>query len=425
MELYQQFQQCLTQNSLEQARQYLVRHLQANPRHALGFYQLGRLNYDLGQWSAALCDFLEACRLEPDNAEFHRSAGVAYHDLQQPYQAIHEFEVAFEKSGDPLARYNRAMSLLMAGRYEEGLRDYELRFQISPLNERFKWHPPEKLWRGQPFPNQTLVVYTEQGQGDNIQFCRYFPYVKAMGGRVVYATWPDLTPIMSTLPSVDLVVEHGAAAYEKISFDWAVPIMSLPGIFGTTLDSIPNQTPYLSIPPLYRAKWQGLLAPLEKPGVKRIGIVYGCSPTNLVHRTCPFPLWESLLARQGVQWFSIQKGAVAEAAKQFANHRPDFFDLTGEIGDYGDTAALIERLDLVISVDTSVAHLAGALGKPVWLLLPFAADWRWLRFRSDSPWYPGFRLYRQPLPGQWQPVLRQLTNALDGWLRTNESTRCC
>lgn len=412
MDFYKQYQLCMQKNLTKQALHYLQQHLVVNREHAYGFYELGKIHGDLGQMPQALCAFKEACRMEPDQAEFHRCVGAIYHNLKQPEQAIKEFDIAYEKGEDPLTRYNRAMSLLMLGRYVEGWQEYEWRLKVSPLNERFLWHPLERLWQGQPFPYQTLVVYTEQGQGDNIQFCRYIPYAKALGGKVVFATWPDLIPIISTLNGVDQIVVHTRSTYESLSFNWAVPLMSLPHIFNTTIEDIPNQTPYLSVPSGYRTKWQALTAPYMHPGIKNIGLVHAGSLENQPQRTCPLSLWKTLFSLPNLQWFSLQKGETAASIQEYTAYQSNLIDLSDHLDDFADTAALLEQMDLLISTDTSVPHLAGALGKPVWLLLPFVTDWRWLLYRSDSPWYPSFRLFRQPLPGQWEPVMAQIKHGL-------------
>ena len=368
----------------------------------------------MDQWSSALCAFREACRLEPEQSEYFSRLGITYYQMQQPAAAIQCYTAAFEKSRNPENLFKRSMALLMTGRYQQGWQEYEWRLRFSVISDKFKWHPADRLWQGQPFPGQTIVVYTEQGRGDDIQFCRYLPYVKALGGKVVFGTDPSLVPVLSTLDGVDQIVPHRQDTYASIKMHWAIPLMSLPFLFNTTLDSIPNQTPYLSIPTAYQVKWKHLLAPyLSRPGIKNIGLVYACNPDNYgTVRTCPLTLWQDLFSLPNIQWFSIQKGDAAADIQKYPACNSTLIDLTRHIEDFGDTAALLERLDLLISVDTSVPHLAGALGKPTWLLLPFVVDWRWLLYRADSPWYPGFRLFRQPFPGQWEPVLAKVRRTL-------------
>ena len=403
----------MKQNQPEKALQHLQQHLNANSLHAFGFYQLGNLLRSLDQWPQALCAHLEACRLDPSQSDFYLNLGVTFQGLQQLDRAIQAYDKAYEKDNSPKIRFNRAQALLLSGRYTEGWQEYEWRIRIPEHSGIFDWYPTELRWQGQPFPGQTLLVYHEQGLGDSIQFCRYLPYVKALGGRLVFASKASLLPLLSTLEGVDQVVEHCEATYESLRFQWAVPLMSLPHIFRTTLDSIPNQTPYLSVPDVYRTKWSNLLMPhMQRPGSKNIGFVYACNPENNGHiRTCPLPLWSDLFSIPNLHWFSIQKGAPASAVTELACSQ-NVTDLTPYIENFADTAALLEQLDLLISVDTSVPHLAGALGKPAWMLLPFANEWRWLLRRSDSPWYPSFRLFRQPGPGKWEPALERIRQAL-------------
>lgn len=415
MDHYRKYQLCLQQNQTEQAIQYLQQHLKTNRQHAAGFYQLGNLLRDAGQWPQALCAFMEACRLDPGQSNFHLNQGVLHQWLQQPEQAIQAYERAWEKDNNPSIRQNRAQALLLAGRYAEGWREYEWRKQVPAQAPVFNWHHPARSWQGQPFPNQTLLIYHEQGLGDDIQFCRYLPYAKALGGKVIFSTKKALIPLMATVQGADQIVEHCPETYETLRFHWAMPLLSLPHFCGTALDNIPNEIPYLAVSPANRDKWRQLLAPyhISRPGIRNIGFVHACNPKNHEHsRTCPLSYWADLFSLPGIQWFSLQKDDPTHDVAQLAGSRDNVIDLTACIDDFSDTAALLERLDLLISVDTSVPHLAGALGKPVWLLLPFANEWRWLLRRSDSPWYPSFRLFRQPAPNQWEGVMTKVGQLL-------------
>ena len=261
----------------------------------MAFYQLGNLQRSLGQWSQALCAHLEACRLDPEQSDYHLNLGVTYQGLQQPDQAIHAYERAYEKDNKPKIRFNRAQALLQSGRYAEGWLEYEWRLRMPEYQDIFNWHNVERRWRGQPFPGQTLVVYHEQGLGDAIQFCRYIPYLKALGGTVIFAVKDSLVRLMETLHGPDRIVEHCEETYKTLRFHWAVPLLSLPNFCRTTLDSLPNQTPYLNVTPEYRDKWQQLLAPYLSTVVgKKIGLVSACNPESNTYtqRSCPLPLWQ-------------------------------------------------------------------------------------------------------------------------------------
>ena len=375
------------------------------PADALACYQAGRRASLSGQLALALQYYLSAHALAPRHSDCLWNLGVTYHDLRQPELALQAFSEAYRTSGNEMIRYNRAMTLLLAGDFSAGWPEYECRLQIPQHCHRYSWHEPQHRWTGQPFPGQTLVVYAEQGLGDCIQFCRYLPFAKALGGKTVLCAPPSLTPLLQTLAGVDAVIPGSAAGpSQPVRLRWAVPVMSMPGLFQTTLATIPDHAPYLQVPADYRQKWQRLLAPHRRSSRRKIGFVFA-SANDLSVKSCPLDQWAPLVSLPGLQWFSLQKGA---AAADLASAAPPFdqvVDLSESIGDFADTAALLEQLDLLITIDTSVAHLAGALGKPTWLLLPFAADWRWLLGRSDSPWYPSFRLFRQTAPGQWPAVI--------------------
>lgn len=413
MHFYSLYQQCLQQSQPEQALFHLQQHLARNPEHAAGFFQAGNLLRKLGLLSLALSAFQKACKLDPSQKEYYANAGVLHRELQQPDQALQAFNAALALGEDPAVRFERAMALLSIGCFQEGWREYEWRTRKAPLDKMYDYLSSGRRWQGQPFPGQTLLVHHEQGLGDHLQFCRYLPYVKALGGQIVYTAWPELIPVLSTLQGLDQVLPHNPQTYASLQTQWSIPLMSLPHIFRTTLDSVPNQTPYLSVPSAYRSKWQALLAPYPRlAGTRRIGLVYACKTTNQPHRICPLSFWQPLFSLPGLQWFSLQKGEAASGIREYKDRYANLIDLTGHIDDFADTAALLDELDLLISIDTSVPHLAGALGKPVLLLLPFVSEWRWLLRRSDSPWYPTFRLFRQPLPGYWEPVIAHVRAAL-------------
>ena len=412
---YEQYQQHLEKQEIPQALACLQQHLATHRGHADGFYQYGNLLRSGYHLAAAARAYEEACRLDPAHSDYFLNLGVVMQWLQQTDKAIAAYRTAWEKDNRPAIRFNLAQALLLVGKYPEGWTEYEWRRQVPEYKPRYEWYPEQKQWRGQLFPGQTLVVYHEQGLGDDIQFCRYLPYVKALGGKVILSTRAALIPLLSTAAGADQVIEQSVETLEHLKFDWAVPVQSLPHLCGTTLDSIPNQTPYLTTPPAYRDKWRTLLAPYrQRNGIHNIGFVWTCNPLDKLGqvRTCPLPQLAQLFSVPNTRWFSVQKGPAAAELRQAAAEYPNLIDLSGHINDFADTAALLDQLDLLVSIDTSVPHVAGALGKPAWLLLPFANEWRWLLRRSDSPWYPGFRLFRQTSPGQWDDVLARVRHAL-------------
>jgi hypothetical protein len=302
------------------------------------------------------------------------------------------------------ARWNRAQAMLLAGDFAQGWREHEWRLKAHPELQRAFAQP---LWLGEvPLDGKTILLHAEQGLGDTLQFCRYAPLVAARGGRVVLEVQKPLVDLMRDLPGVAAVVARGEPLPD---FDLHCPLLSLPLAFGTRLDTIPAQMPYLGAPAERAAGWEARLT--KRP---RIGLVWSGNAGHKRDRARSIPLYALMpvFDLDAATFVSLQKEArAADAAvlKQTAK----LIDVGAELETFADTAALIRQLDLVIAVDTSVAHLAGALGKPLWLLLPAAPDWRWLAGREDSPWYPTARLFRQTVTRAWGPVVARVRAALE------------
>lgn len=304
------------------------------------------------------------------------------------------------------AHFNLGWELLRQGQFEEGWREYEWRWRWKKFG-----HPPRAFgqpqWRGEPLDGARILLHAEQGYGDTIQFVRYAPLVARRGGVVIVEADRSLARLLATVPCVAQVVAKGESLP---AFDWHCPMMSLPLAFGTTLDTIPAEVPYVHLE-------AGSSGPANAADSRtRVGIVWASgSPDDARYqrRSIPFELLAPLRQIDAVQWYSLQKGPAAAAVAASPAAWP-IIDLSPSIHDFADTARFIAGLDLVISVDTSVAHLAGAMGKPVWILVSRPCDWRWLVGRTDSPWYPSARLFVQPAPGQWAPVIAQLAAALPG-----------
>lgn len=321
--------------------------------------------------------------------------------------------------GDPRGHFLLAHHLLATGALAEGWAEYAWRWQlIDPQTARRRPREPHRrpdpaAWRG-----RTVLLYSEQGHGDTIQCLRYLPLVRAAGARAVLAVQPGLVRLVRAIAGEAPVVP---ADDDPPGCDAAVPLFNLPWAFGTTLATIPGQTPYLAADPGATAHWRRRLAGL--PGL-RVGLVWAGAPNQQQadwrvidrQRSMTLAALAPLAAVPGTSFVSLQKGAAAaQAAAQPAGPAPVemvLHDWTDELGDFADTAALMEALDLVITVDTGPAHLAGALGRPVWLLNRFDSCWRWLRDRDDSPWYPTLRQFRQAAPGDWAPVIRDVAAAL-------------
>ena len=311
----------------------------------------------------------------------------------------------------PEAHNNLGCALLLAGLFEDGWKEYEWWRKVQPYSSSVRDFPAP-LWRGEAIGDRTILLHAEQGLGDTLQFCRYAPLM-VCGAGIILEVQPSLVRLLSRLPGVMQVVAWGDGLPP---FDLHCPLMSLPLAFGTTLDTIPAGTPYLSADPALAANWQERLVGLD--GL-RIGLVWaGGQRLNFPvlvavdrRRSIALKALAPLGEVSGVSFVSLQKDAPAAQAAD-PPHGLMLHDFTADLHDFEDTAALIVNLDLVISVDTSVAHLAGALGKPVWLLNRFDTDWRWLLNRDDSPWYPTLRQFRQPRPGDWNGAVCAARDAL-------------
>ena len=314
-----------------------------------------------------------------------------------------------------------ALGLLTAGRLSEGWDHYEFRWMrnpLLPLRPGFR----KPVWAGQDLRGRTILLRAEQGIGDTIQFMRYAPYVKALGAKVLLKVQDGFGSLAARFPGVDAVIGRTEALP---SFDFYIHLLSLPRVFGTDLASIPAEVPYLQPDPAQVERWA---LRLGTPGGRlKIGLVWAGSEAHSRdrHRSMPPSSLAPLGQLAGARYFGLQKGSQA-AAVEGSPINAEFVNLGPELQDFGDTAALIAHLDLVLCVDTAVAHLAGAQGKPVWLMLPRPADFRWMEEREDSPWYPTMRLFRQSRPGDWDGVVERVRSALEPYLRDGgiEDRRC-
>lgn len=357
----------------------------------------------------------------PQEAVFHYRAAVT----EDPFfaKALYNLANALFQSGNSreavetaraLVRCDSAhadahwllgMLLLLHGEYPEGWAEYEWRWQAKAFLAKIP-DLGRPLWDGSPLEGRTLLIQMEQGRGDMIQFARFASMAAARGGRIIVRAVPELLSLLATVEGVSQVVDQNGPLP---AFDLQIPAMSLPHVLGTTLETIPP-TPYLRPDPHKVALWRREL-PVD--GNFRIGLAWQGSSENRdnPNRSCPLAAFQPLAELEGVTLYSLQIG---EGSEQIAL-LPDsmkVIELTDLIHDFADTAAFIENLDLVISVCTSVTHLAGAIGKPVWTLLYFAADWRWLLERDDSPWYPSMRLFRQTAPDDWAGVIARVRQEL-------------
>lgn len=365
---------------------------------------LGIVKQVRGDLDGALLSYRNALRLDPALIKARYNLATACKDLGRFQEALDGFREVTRRSPDHAdAHWNLAVLLLMTGQLSEGWREFSWRFQKSSAAPARRWQE-YPAWDGAPLSGRTILLWAEQGAGDTLQFVRYAPLVAARGGRVLLEVQSrGLVPLVGSVAGVDGVFACG----EPIPhFDLQASLMDLPALFGTDLATVPDQVPYLSVDPARRQAC-GALCPDD--GSFKVGLVWqgNAAHPNDLNRSLPTEKLALLSGLSGVSFYSLQLGASGAPASFLP-----MTDLAPAIGDYADTAALAHRLDLVLSVDTSVAHLCGALGLPVWLLVPFVPDWRWLLGRDDSPWYPTMRLFRQPRRGDWDFVLQQVVRAL-------------
>jgi tetratricopeptide (TPR) repeat protein len=380
-----------------------------NPDYAAAHNNLGNLLCDLGQPAAAIAHYQRALALEPAVADYHMNLGNTLRDLARLPDAVAAYERAQSLKPElGEAHWNLALALLVGGDFARGWAAYQQRWKTRRLAaHRRSFAVPQ--WDGGDPAGRTILVHAEQGMGDVIQFCRYLPLLRARGARTVLlidGPWRQLAPLLRSLDGVDLLALDLADAG---AFDLHCPLLDLPLRFGTELATIPARVPYLAADPS-RADWRARLADDGRP---RIGIVWAGNRSNTRDRlrTLGLTPLQPLLKLSGLRWFGLQVG---DGRRDLEGQTlpSSFTDLGPELRDFADTAAVLAELDLTISVDTSVAHLSGALGRPTWVLLPTAPDWRWLLERVDSPWYPTARLFRQQVAGDWTSVVARVGDAL-------------
>jgi tetratricopeptide (TPR) repeat protein len=416
--------------------------LATQPDNALALHFLGVIHYQRGDVAAALLLLERAVAVQPAEPEFHNNLGLALAAADREIDAIAEYRVALSLKHDHApawnnlglalqaqnevraaidafrralaiapdfvhARWNLSLALLLDRQFSEGWSMYDARLELPELG-RDRHRFPGPLWDGSAPAGKTLLVYPEQGLGDAVQFARYATTLAAAGARCVIRCPEVLAPLFASIPGVAQISRDGEPLP---AYDAHLPLLSLPRVFGTTAQSIPAAVPYLAVAEARRAAVRATLA--QSATKRRIGLCWAGNPShgNDRHRSIALMTFASLFALPGTAWFSLQQGEPAAhiAATRGAENVVPLPEGTPLV----DTAALLAELDLVIAVDTSIAHLAGALARPAWVLLPFAPDWRWQLGRDDSPWYPTLRLFRQSRPRDWPSVIARVKTELE------------
>jgi tetratricopeptide (TPR) repeat protein len=384
-----------------------------DPNSPLAYSNLAATLWKIGQYQEALADITKAIALRPTFVEAYINLGFIMNGLGRFDESIDAFRHALTITDSPLAHFNLGFGLLLRGELEPGWREYEWRTQCPEVNPTMR-QVPGPAWDGSDLSGKTILLLDEQGLGDAIQFIRYVRLVaERRPARIILECQSPLARLLRTTQNVEQVISRGQT---PPAYDVHCSLLSLPLVFNTTLETIPTSTAYLQAEEQLAGDWQiSLDAEITKiPGAAKaikVGLVWGGNTKPNPDRTVGLAALAPLAAVPGVVFVSLQKGPHAQEAK---NPPPGMrlIDLTDKISDFVDTAALINGLDLVITIDTSVAHLAGAMGKPLWILVPFSPDWRWLRDRKDCPWYPSARLFRQSALGDWPSAINNLAEEL-------------
>jgi len=429
----------------EAAKHELSLALDLSPLHVASLHFLGLTEKALGHYANAEAVLIQAVKLQPQAPELRNNLGnvlVAqgrYAAAMEHYAAALEMEPhnpaaalnlanTLSRQGrldEAIARYNqalllqpdlaeaqwgRALAYLQNGDLAHGWEGYEWRFLFQ---QAYPHRYSKPYWNGESFVGKRLLIYDEIGYGDVFQFARYLPLVKARGGTVLFEVKPGLQPALCGLSGVDEWLERSVRAVDESRFDLHIPLESLPGVFGTTLDTIPSEVPYLFVDDVLNASWRARIALSSD---LKVGLVWAGNPDSAYDqaRSCTLRDLAPLFEIPGCRFYSLQVG---KAALDSHNAGFPLVSLGEDFGDFGDTAAAMSQLDLIITVETAAAHLAGALGKPTWVLLARVPAWRWLLDRSDSPWYPTLRLFRQTAAGEWPAVIAALAQALRQYVK--------
>ncbi|MEA2975264.1 MAG: hypothetical protein QOF19_784 [Alphaproteobacteria bacterium] len=391
--------------------------LSLQPQHLRALNNFGNLLVELERCETALALFDRAVALAPRDAMTLNNRGIALQALNRPLEAIacYERALAIEPQHAD-ASYNEGFARLTLGDLRNGWPKYEFRFdkiQPSPPRRGF----PQPTWRGESFGGRKLLLHAEQGIGDTLQFVRYVPLIANTDGEVILEVQRDLTALLSQIKGVSRLAIRDEPLPE---FDIQCPLLSLPLIFRTELDTIPAKIPYIEVPEDRIKKWKHRLPPRKD---MRVGVAWAGNPQFKADRGRSIGLarFAPLLSQAGVQFVSLHREVRAEHAG-ILQSLPQLIHFGEELEDFADTAAVISQLDLVISSDTSIVHLAGAMGVPVWILLKFSADWRWMLGSENSPWYPTAKLYRQPKLGDWESVIERVREDLSRWAEARIAT---
>jgi tetratricopeptide (TPR) repeat protein len=380
--------------------------IELNPNYSVSYRNLAAMYDGQNRIDESIPPLERALELQPRDLEGWNNLSTLRRRAMDVPGAVQAAETALRmQPGHPASHGNLGLALLTLGDYERGFAEYEWRWRCDNFTTASRDFG-KPMWDGSDPAGRTIFVHTEQGFGDTIQFVRYVPMLAARGARIILECTLPLRNLMPGVKSVSKVVVAGVRPPD---FDLHIPLLSLPKIFKTTLSTVPAAVPYLFVDDDRLAKFKQLTS---DPDAKlRVGLTWAGNVKPDPSRTCPLELLAPLASVAGVTYFSLQKG---DNARDADNPPPGIklVNLTDDLKDFADTAAAMLNLDLILTIDTAAAHLAGALGRPTWTMLPWACDWRWLTGREDSPWYPTMRLFRQPTRGDWQSVIARVAEEL-------------
>ena len=381
------------------------RAVEIHPDYAEAHNNLGNALKELGRFEDAAASYERALELQPDSVITLTNRGIVLRELGRLDEEYACYAKAMALAPDyPEAHWNHAFALMADGDFVRGWAEYEWRWRRTGARSPEEVWPPLALpfWSGDTGEGRTILLWSEQGLGDCLQFVRYAPLVQALGWRVILHVPDSQKELLDAFPGITVLGESEAPPKVEVQ----CPLMSLPRLMGSTVGTVPAATPYLRPDPILAARWQDRLAEMKG---RKLGVVWRGNPLHHRDRQRSMePRWlAACLDLPGVAVISLQPGAHADELAAL-NCQGRLLDAGPDLTSFAETAALMARLDMVISVDSSAAHLAGALGLPVWTLLDSNAEWRWMRHRADSPWYPTMRLFRQTSPGDWETVMRNV-----------------
>lgn len=394
----------------EDGARLMERSVAIGPVRAYYLRNLCEVYRTLGRYDEALACGRRGAQGDPADPICHANLSVLHYERGEPAEAIAAAERALAINDNlPGAHFGLAEALLLRGEMERGWEEYEWRFRmpgVPPLMPR----DDIPQWDGKPLKSGRLLLIADQGFGDGIQFGRYIPWAAQRVPELVLACSRELQPLLGQLDGVATLFDRWEAAPECAAF---LPLSGLPRVHGTRLDTVPADIPYLRADPALAARWKARVDALAAPGHRRIGLVWAGRPThkNDRNRSVALTALTALTDLPGVTFVGLQKGpGQAQVGGYFG--RAPIINLGPEIEDFADSMAVIDGLEQVVTVDTAIGHLAGAMGKPVSIMLPFAPDWRWLEARADTPWYPSVRLFRPTTPRDWPAVTRAVADAI-------------